>query len=79
MKTVIEYNDKKVKFLLPTKLGLNRITCRIIWKKLKQENVDTKYRDLIKFMKCCLKYRKRNKSWNILEIESEGKRIIVKI
>ena len=79
MKTVIEYNNKKVKFLFPTKLGLNCITCRIIWKKLKQENVDAKYRDLIKFMKCCLKYRKRNKSWNILEIESEGKRIIVKI
>lgn len=80
MKIVVINDDKDLRVPLPIWLGLNRLTCGYISKKLKKHNVQIKKRQLLKFMKLCKKYIKKHKGWRLLEVESHDKtQVIIEI
>lgn len=80
MKIVVLNENSNLKVKLPTWLGLNRLTCGYISKKLKKHNVKIKKRQLLKFMKLCKKYKKKHKDWTLLEVDTvSSTKVIIKI
>lgn len=80
MKIDVINDDKNLRVPFPTWLGLNRLTCGYISKKLKKHNVQIKKRQLLKLMKLCKKYKKKHKDWTLLEVDTvSGTKVIIKI
>lgn len=77
---VITDEEKQIDINLPTILLLNRVSVNIICKKLKEHNVYVNKKDLIKILKLCRKYKKKNPSFVLLEVDSaDGEHIEITI
>lgn len=77
---VITDEEKQIDINLPTILLLNRVSVNIICKILKEHNVYVDKKNLIKILKLCRKYKKKNSSFVLLEVDSaDGEHIEITI
>ena len=75
----ITINTRTV-FVLPTGLGMNRLTAGIIRRQLKKEGIILTRKQMLLFIKTVRRYKKSHADWNLAEVESKnGDTITVRI
>ena len=75
----ITINTRTV-FVLPTGLGMNRLTAGIIRRKLKKEGIILTRKQMLLFIKTVRRYKKSHTDWNLAEVERKnGDTITVRI
>lgn len=79
MKINIKTEEHNLNVKMPNWLALNDLTYGIISKKLKENGVKFKRRQLKKFIKLCKKYIKNHNGWTLVEVETNKENIIIEI
>lgn len=69
---IITDEEKHINIKLPTMLILNRFSVNYICRKLKKYKIYLDKRNLIKILKLCRKYKKKNPSFVLLEVDSRN-------
>lgn len=77
MKINIKTEEHNLNVKMPNWLAFNDLTYGIISKKLKENGVKFKRRQLKKFIKLCKKYKKNHNGWNLVEVESTDKENVI--